>query len=266
MASIELPHVTLFWLDKSRSQRILWLLEELKLPYELEIFHRNKETKLAPPELQKVHPLGKSPVIQIRPAGASADTEPLTLAESGFITQYLAESVPEGKKLVPQRWKEGMEGKIGGETEAWMRYQYYLHYCEGTLMPPLVMAVVVGALKSPQVPFLIRPVSTLLANRIFSMFIFPNVRANLKMIEGHLATSGGQYICGPQLTAADILLSFPLIAAKDGLDKFGTFENGSWKLEFPKVAAYVDLIENEEGYKKSVEKIIEIDGEFSASL
>lgn len=135
-----------FRLEKSRSQRILWLLQELNLPYELEIFHRNKKTMMAPPELQKVHPLGKSPVIQIKPAGAAEDAEPITLAESGFITQYLAENVPGGKKLVPQRWKEGMEGKIGGETEAWMRYQYYLHYCEGTLMPPLVMALVVSGM------------------------------------------------------------------------------------------------------------------------
>jgi glutathione S-transferase len=100
---------------------------------------------MAPPELQKIHPLGKSPVIQIKPAGAEVDTEPITLAESGFITQYLTENVPEGKKLMPERWKEGMEGKLGGETEAWMRYQYYLHYCEGSLMPPLVMGFVVGS-------------------------------------------------------------------------------------------------------------------------
>jgi glutathione S-transferase len=133
-----------FRLEKSRSQRILWLLQELQLPYELEIFHRDKESMMAPPELQKIHPLGKSPVIQIKPAGAEADVEPVTLAESGFITQYLTENVPEGKKLMPERWKEGMEGKLGGETEAWMRYQYYLHYCEGTLMPPLVMGLVVG--------------------------------------------------------------------------------------------------------------------------
>lgn len=119
-------------------------MEELKLPYTLELFHRNKETRLAPPELEKVHPLGKSPVISVTPAGAGEGVEPVVLAESGFITQYLTEHCPEGKKLVPPRWKEGMEGKIGGETEAWMRYQYYLHYCEGSLMPVLVMALIIG--------------------------------------------------------------------------------------------------------------------------
>lgn len=131
-------------LDESRSQRILWLLEELKLPYTLEMFRRNKETKLAPPELEKVHPLGKSPIISVTPAGAGEGVEPVMLAESGFITQYLTEHCPEGKRLMPPRWKEGMEGKIGGETEAWMRYQYYLHYCEGSLMPVLVMSLIVG--------------------------------------------------------------------------------------------------------------------------
>ncbi|KAF4984564.1 hypothetical protein FZEAL_298 [Fusarium zealandicum] len=266
MASDELPKVKLYWLDQSRSQRILWLLEELKLPYELEIFHRSKETKLAPPELQKVHPLGKSPVIGITPAGADEGTEPIILAESGFMTQYLTEHCPEGKRLMPQRWKDGMEGKIGGETEAWMRYQYYLHYCEGSFMPILVMALVVGSLKSPAVPFFIRPISSMMANRIFSLFIFPNAHRNLTMIEGHLATSEGDYLCGTQLTAADILMSFPLIAAQSRFDDFGTWEGGSWKTEFPKTAAYVKRLEAEEGYLKSVEKIKEIDGGFTSVL
>ncbi|KAI8666613.1 hypothetical protein NCS57_00887000 [Fusarium keratoplasticum] len=266
MASNELPEVKLYWLDESRSQRILWLLEELKLPYTLEMFRRNKETKLAPPELEKVHPLGKSPIISVTPAGAGEGVEPVMLAESGFITQYLTEHCPEGKRLMPPRWKEGMEGKIGGETEAWMRYQYYLHYCEGSLMPVLVMSLIVGGLKSPNVPFYIRPISTMLANRIFSFWIFPNMRRNLSMIEGHLATSGGDYLCGATLTAADILMSFPLIAAQGKLDEFGSWEGGSWREEFPKVAAYVKRLEAEEGYVRSVEKVKEIDGSFTASL
>ncbi|KAI8667386.1 hypothetical protein NCS56_00874400 [Fusarium sp. Ph1] len=266
MAANELPEVKLYWLDESRSQRILWLLEELKLPYTLEMFRRNKETKLAPPELEKVHPLGKSPIISVTPAGAGEGVEPVILAESGFITQYLTEHCPEGKKLMPPRWKEGMEGKIGGETEAWMRYQYYLHYCEGSLMPVLVMSLIVGGLKSPNVPFYIRPISTILANRIFSFWIFPNTRRNLSMIEGHLATSGGDYLCGATLTAADILMSFPLIAAQGKLDEFGSWEGGSWREEFPRVAAYVKRLEAEGGYVRSVEKVKEIDGSFTASL
>lgn len=128
-------------LNQSRSQRIVWLLEELKVPYELEIFHRNKQTMLAPPELLKIHPLGKSPVISVTPV---AGGEPVVLAESGYMAQYLTEHLPEGERLTPKRWKEGMEGKVGGETEGYQRYQYYLHYCEGSLMPILVMSLVIG--------------------------------------------------------------------------------------------------------------------------
>jgi glutathione S-transferase len=135
------PHSFLCRLDRSRSQRILWLLEELKLPYELEIYHRDKATNFAPPELEKVHPLGKSPVVTVQ---ASDATTPLVLAESGFITQYLVEHSPEGKRLMPTKWKEGMEGKFGGETEEWMRYQYYLHYVEGSFMPVLILSLFIG--------------------------------------------------------------------------------------------------------------------------
>ena len=131
-------------LDNSRSQRIVWLLEELNAPYELEIFHRDKETMLAPPELEKVHPLGKSPVISVTPPASSGLTEPIVLAESGLMTQYLCDHLPEGKRLVPPKWRDGMEGKIGGETPAYMRYMYYLHYAEGSLMPVLVMALIIG--------------------------------------------------------------------------------------------------------------------------
>jgi hypothetical protein len=129
-------------LEQSRSQRIVWLLEELGFPYEIEVFHRNKQTMLAPPELQKIHPLGKSPVISVTPA---AGGEPIVIAESGFMTEYLCMHAPEHKQhLVPKRWKDGQENKVGGETEAWMRHQYFLHYAEGTLMPMLVMGLVIG--------------------------------------------------------------------------------------------------------------------------
>lgn len=127
-------------LEQSRAQRIVWLLEELGAPYELQIFHRDKQTMMAPPELQKVHPLGKSPVVSVTPPGG----EPVVLAESGLMTQYLCEHLPGGKRLVPTRWRDGREGEVGGETEAWMRYQYYLHYAEGSLMPILVMSLVIS--------------------------------------------------------------------------------------------------------------------------
>lgn len=97
---------------------------------------------LAPPELAKIHPLGKSPVISV--TGPGKDAKPIILAESGVMTEYLVDHFPEGAKLVPTKWEEGLEGQIGGETEAWMRYKYYLHYAEGSLMPNLVIGIVVS--------------------------------------------------------------------------------------------------------------------------
>ncbi|CAM1510352.1 Fc.00g006870.m01.CDS01 [Cosmosporella sp. VM-42] len=258
----EYPKIKLYWLDQSRSQRILWLLEELKLPYELELFYRDKKTFLAPPELEKIHPLGKSPIISITPEGVD---KPIILAESGFITQYLTENVPEGQKLMPKKWRDGKENTLGGETEEWLRYQYFLHYTEGSLMSMLVMALIIGKFKSPDIPFFIRPISSMLANRVFSSFIFPNAHKHLTLLEQTLSTSSGKYLCYDKLTSADILMSFPLIAAKSRFDEFGEWEGGSWKKEFPKVYAFVETMEAEPGYIKSVEKIKKMDGSFNSS-
>lgn len=159
LPKVKLPKVKLYWfviprnpqiqtliltflsarLNQSRSQRILWLLEELKVPYEVQVFHRDKQM-LAPPELQKIHPLGKSPVVSVTPVNGG---EPIILAESGHITEYLTAHLPEGRRLLPRQWKDGLEGQVGGETEGWMRHQYYMHYCEGSFMPFLVMSLVI---------------------------------------------------------------------------------------------------------------------------
>ena len=115
------------------------MLEELKLKYELKTFKRRAD-KLAPAELKEVHPLGKSPVITIEAPGAS---KPLVLAESGAIVEYLVDHFGSARpSLVPTRYREGQEGKVGGETEEWMRYRYFMHYVEGSLMPFLVMTLV----------------------------------------------------------------------------------------------------------------------------
>jgi glutathione S-transferase len=126
-------------LNDSRAQRILWLLEELKLPYEVEIFYRNKATMFAPPELEKIHPLGKAPIISLTAPGAA---EPVILAESGFMIQYLCDHFVGSTTMMPKKWKDGQEGKVGGETAEWMRYQYILHYSEGSFMPYLLLALI----------------------------------------------------------------------------------------------------------------------------
>lgn len=97
----------------------------------------------APPELKEIHPLGKSPVVTVSSASAGADEKPLVLAESSFIIEYLIEHF--GEWLAPKKWREGMEGKVGGETESWLRYRYFLPYGEGSLMPYLIIALLMNS-------------------------------------------------------------------------------------------------------------------------
>lgn len=132
--------VILHWLDKSRSQRILFLLEELSVPYDIKIYKRG-EDKLAPPELKQVHPLGKSPVVEIQVPGRKS----IVLAESAVIVEYLCDYY--GKHLIPKRF-HGEQG-IGKESEAWLRYRYYENYAEGSLMPYLVMKLVMASMFQP---------------------------------------------------------------------------------------------------------------------
>ena len=127
-------------LEKSRSQRILWLLEELNINYDLKTFKRGSDM-LAPKELKEVHPLGKSPVVGIENSNTD---KPLILAESGFIAEYLCDHF-NGEHLVPKRYKDGKEGQVGGETEEWLRFRYFMHYAEGSLMPLLVMQLVMNS-------------------------------------------------------------------------------------------------------------------------
>lgn len=131
MASAK-PKVTLYWLEKSRSHRILWLLEELKVDYELKTFKRGKDM-LAGPELKEIHPLGKSPVISVDIPGRE---KPMVVAESGDIVEFICENY--GSHLIPQKYQVGKENQIGGETESWLRYRYFMHYAEGSLMSLLI--------------------------------------------------------------------------------------------------------------------------------
>lgn len=124
-------------LEKSRAQRILWLLEEVKVNYELKMYKR--QNMLAPPDLKAVHPLGKSPLISVESKNTPT---PLVLAESGPITEFLAENF--GPWLIPRKYQDGKDGQVGGETESWLRYRYYMHYAEGSLMPLLLIALLLN--------------------------------------------------------------------------------------------------------------------------
>ncbi|KAF2084049.1 glutathione S-transferase [Saccharata proteae CBS 121410] len=242
--------ITLYWLEKSRAHRILWLLEELKLDYELKIFKRTKD-RLAPPELKEVHPLGKSPVVGLQ--GPDAD-KPLMLAESGAIVEYLTEHF--GEWLIPKKWKEGKEGQVGGETEEWMRYRFFMHYAEGSMMPLLVISLMFWLVETSPVPFFIKPVTKGIAGRIKSLFLEPNFKTHFGFLEEQLTTApggGGAFFCGKELTGADILMSYPLEGAQ--------MRAGLSKEAYPKLNAYVERLHEREAYKKAVAKIEEVTGE-----
>ncbi|KAJ5450797.1 uncharacterized protein N7458_007246 [Penicillium daleae] len=251
--------ITLYWLEQSRSHRILWLLEELQLKYELKTFKRRAD-RLAPAELKEVHPLGKSPVITIEAPGAE---KPLVLAESGAIVEYLCDHFGSVRPtLVPERYQPGREGQVGGEREEWIRYRYFMHYVEGTLMPFLVMTLVNDTIRNSP-PFFVRPITGIVASQVEAAFLTRNIEGNLAFLEQQLQTApdGGPYLCGKDLTAADILMSFPLIAASGRVLK-----DKKQKDKYPLLAAYAKRLEEADGYKKAVVKIEQIEGHFSASM
>jgi glutathione S-transferase len=176
-------------LENSRSQRVLWLLEELGLPYEVKRYERNKVTMLAPPELRRIHPLGKSPVIEDR---APAGGDRVVVAETGAIVEYLVERC-DGRLGTPAR------------REDVLRYRFFLHYAEGSVMPPLLVKLVLS-----KVPLL---------GKVAMKRIQPMIDVHLDFIESELASR--PWFAGDQFTAADVMMSFPLEAARSrgGLDE-----------------------------------------------
>lgn len=190
--------ITLHHLENSRSQRVLWLLEELGVPYEVRRYERDRKTMLAPPELARVHPLGKSPVI--------TDGD-VTVAESGAIIEYLLDTYGDGRLRPPPG------------TPEQRRYTYWLHFAEGSAMPPLVMKLVFDKVRTAPVPFFIKPVVKGIADKVTKSFIAPNIERQLDFMEAELATR--PWFAGDEFSAADIQMSFPLeaAAARAGLGK-----------------------------------------------
>jgi glutathione S-transferase len=214
--------ITVHHLNASRSQRVLWMLEELAVPYEVKKYERDSKTMLAPPELKLVHPLGKAPVV--------TDGE-RTLAESGAILEYLAETYGQGK-FSPAHG-----------TEARMRYNYWMHYAEGSAMPPLLLSLVAGRIKHAPVPFFVRPITKKIAGQLESAFIGPQIETHFDFVEAELCKS--EWFVGEELTAADIQMSFPLEAA---VERAGVGEKR------PKIRAFVERIQARPAYKRAIEK------------
>jgi glutathione S-transferase len=222
-ASLEINSmITVHHLNNSRSQRILWLLEELGLEYGIKRYQRDAKTMLAPPELRQIQPLGKSPVI--------TDGD-LSLAESGAIIEYVVGRYGNGR-LIPT-----------AESPERLRYTYWLHYAEGSLQPLLLMKLIFDRIESTPMPFFARPIAKAISRNVKSSFIEPNIDRHLDYMEGELGKAA--WFAGPEFTAADIQMSFPLEAAvaRGGLDA-----------KRPKLMAFLERIHARPAYRRAIER------------
>ena len=214
--------ITVHHLENSRSQRVLWLLEELGVPYEIRLYKRDPQTMLAPPELLTVHPLGKSPVIT---DGA------VTVAESGAIIEYLVERHG-GARLVPP---------IGSDEH--LRYRYWLHFAEGSAMPPLLLKLIFNRIASAPMPFFVRPIARAISGKVLALMVEPNLKRQLDFMESELGRS--EWFAGAEFSAADIQMSFPLEAAaqRAGLDAGR-----------PRLWAFLQRIHARPAYRRALER------------
>lgn len=212
--------ITIHHLENSRSQRVLWLLEELGLPYEVKRYERLRSLQ-APPELKAVHPLGKSPVLE---------ENGLTLAETGAIVSYILQTHGRGR-LVP-----------APESPAWWDYQHFLHYAEGSAMPPLFLKLVLSRIPKGA-PFFARPILAKAMGAVDAQLLGPQIKAHLDHWEGALERGGG-WFAGGAFSAADVMMSFPVEAA-DSRIGFG---------ERPHLPRFLDAIHARPAYRAALER------------
>ena len=209
-------------LNNSRSQRVLWLLEELGIPYEIQKYERDAKTMLAPPALLKVHPLGKSPVIT---------EDGVTVAESGAIIEYLLERHGGGRLMPP-----------AGTPER-LRFTYWLHFAEGSAMSPLLMKLVFDRIETSPMPFFVKPIARGISGKVKKALIEPNLKRQLDYMESELTKA--EWFAGSEFSAADIQMSFPVEAAaqRAGLDA-----------SRPKLMTYLKKIHARPAYRKALER------------
>jgi glutathione S-transferase len=214
--------ITVHHLNNSRSQRVLWLLEELGVDYEVKRYQRDPKTLFAPASLRAVHPLGKSPVLV---------ENGVTIAESGAIVEYLIERHG-GGRLIP----------AAGTPER-LRYTYWLHFAEGSAMTPLLFALLFGWLPRQPMPFFVRPIARGICSKVLATFVEPQLRTQQKFMEDELAKS--TWFAGEEFTAADTQMSFVVeaSAARGGLDRTR-----------PRLMAWLERIHGRPAYKRALEK------------
>jgi glutathione S-transferase len=210
-------------LNNSRSWRVLWLLQELGVPYQVRAYQRDPRTLRAPPELRQAHPLGKAPVIV---------DDGRTLAETGAIVEYLTERHGAGRLVPP-----------AGSPER-LRYTYWLHYAEGSAMPPLLLTLVFSEMPNAPMPFFVRPIVRAIAHKARATLTEPMLKEHLDFMEGELARSS--WFAGDEFSAADIVMSFPVeaFAARGGLDPTR-----------PRLWAWLERIRARPAYQRVVENV-----------
>jgi glutathione S-transferase len=214
--------LTIHHLENSRSQRILWLLEELGIEYEIKRYERDKKTGLAPPELIAIHPLGKSPVI--------TDGE-VTVAESAAIIEYLVGKYDDGR-LLP-----------AAGTPARMAYTYWLHYAEGSFMPLMIVSLIMGRIEAAPMPFFVKPIARGIVAKVRAGYLGINITRHLGYMEKELDKS--IWFCGDTLSAADIQMSFALEAAAVRTDL---------SEKCPNLAAFLERMQALPTYQAALEK------------
>ena len=214
--------ITVHHLNNSRSQRVLWLLEELGVDYEIVRYERDPKTMLAPASLRAVHPLGKSPVIT---------DEGLTVAESGAIIEYLVERYGKGRLVPPP-----------GSPER-LRYTYWLHFAEGSAMSPLLLALIFARLPRQPMPFFVRPVVRAISDKVLKALVEPQLRTQQRFMESELAKSS--WFAGDEFTAADIQMSFVVEASAT---------RGGLGASHPKLMAWLERIHARPAYQRALEK------------
>lgn len=220
--------LTVHHLETSRSQRVLWLLEELGAPYELKIYERDPNTRLAPAALKQVHPLGKSPVIT---------HGPLVVAESGAILEYLADAFgdqapAELAHLVPAK----------GSPEH-LRCRFWMHYAEGSLMNWLLMKLVFMSIPKQPMPFFVKPIAKRICQQVQHKLIDPNLATALPYLNAEL--SQRPWFAGEHLTLADFQMSFAVEAA------LSRTAAGS---DYPALRAWLDKVQQRPAYQRAIQK------------
>ncbi|KAF9456872.1 thioredoxin-like protein [Collybia nuda] len=212
--------LTVHHLNNSRSQRVLWLLEELEVPYEIKKYDRDANQQ-APKELLAINPLGKSPVI--------TDGD-VTLAESGAIVEYLIS-------------KYDRNGKFSTLESGYLDNLYFTHYAEGSLMPLLIQKIIFGIVPK-KAPFLVRPLVSIIFGQLEKMIIQPEYKRHYELIDAHLNKVTSWFAGGDHPTSADFQMAFPLEA----------IVTTAPDLASQKMKEYVKRVQERPAYKRGIEK------------